>query len=51
MNPNEKEIIIMEVLSDFLQKEFKIDRTEALAQSCIILDELKERGLKIEWKK
>lgn len=48
ITPNEKEILFLEVLSDFLEKEYKIDRTEALAQSCIIMDKLKEKGLEIK---
>ncbi len=46
--PNEKEIIFMEIVSDILEKNQQIDRTEALAQSCKILDELDNNGIKIQ---
>lgn len=43
-----KELIFMELISDFLQTEYKVDRAEALAQSCVILDKIKEKGLEIK---
>lgn len=48
MRPNDKEILFLEVLSNFLQKEYKVDEVEALAQSCVIIDKLKEKRLKIK---
>jgi hypothetical protein len=47
-NSMKKELIFMELISDFLQTEYKVDRAEALAQSCVILDKIKEKGLEIK---